>query len=56
MSGFGSKNLNKVSDYDEKLTTEPKSQWQCFFGGLFQKISKIETNMLKTNMLPKSIL
>jgi hypothetical protein len=38
MSGFGTQNLNKVSEYDDMLITEPKSQWQFFLEGLFQQI------------------
>jgi hypothetical protein len=34
MSGLGTQNLNKVSEYDKKSITEPKSQWQLFFGGV----------------------
>jgi hypothetical protein len=37
MSDFGTQNLNKVSDYDDKSITEPKNQWKFFFEGLFQK-------------------
>jgi hypothetical protein len=38
MSGFGTQNLNKVSVYDDKLITEPKSQWQFFWRGYFRKL------------------
>jgi hypothetical protein len=32
MSVFGTQNLNKVSDYGNKLITEPKNQWQFILG------------------------
>jgi hypothetical protein len=38
MSDFGTQNLNKVSEYDDKLITEPKSQWQLFWRGYFRKL------------------
>jgi hypothetical protein len=39
MSGFGSQNLNKVSDYTmTRLRTEPESQWQFFWRGNFRKL------------------
>jgi hypothetical protein len=38
MTGFGTQNLNQVSDHDDKLITESKSQWQFFLGGYFRNI------------------
>jgi hypothetical protein len=38
MSDFGTQNLNKVSEYDDKLITEPKSQRELFWRGYFRKL------------------
>jgi hypothetical protein len=39
MSDFGTQNLDKVSDYDDKLITEPKNKWQFFWRGYFNIIN-----------------
>jgi hypothetical protein len=38
MSSFGIQNLCKTSAYDDNLIRIPTSQWQFFYGGLFQQI------------------
>jgi hypothetical protein len=55
MSGFGTQDLNKVSDYDDKLITDPINQWQ-FFGGYFRKLFKPLVFEYILNFRPASCL
>jgi hypothetical protein len=38
MSDFGTQNLDKELEYDDKLITEPKFQWQFFWSDFFRKL------------------